>query len=66
MEKYENKILFACTNDEETRVYDFGEANNADLATKMLSDKEVVNIRKEAGVGLESQEVFTISKHKIW
>lgn len=67
MEKYEYKMMFACTNDDETRVYDFGEANNADLATKMLSDQEVVNMRKEAGVDLESQEVLsTISKHKIW
>ena len=53
--------------DDETRVYDFGEANNADLTTEILSNQEVVNMRKEAGVDLESQEVLsTISKHKIW
>ncbi len=67
MEKYEYKMMFACTNGEETRVYDFGEADNVDLATEMLSDQEVINMRKEAGVDLESQEVLsTISKHKIW
>ena len=59
--------MFACTNNDETRVYDFGEANKAELATKMLSDQEVVNLRKEAGVDIESQEVLsTVSKHKIW
>ena len=67
MDKYEYNMLFACTNDDETVVYDFGEANNMDLATKMLSDPDVINLRKEAGVDLESQEVLsTISKHKIW
>ena len=33
MEKFEYKMMFACTIDGETRVYDFGEANNADLDT---------------------------------
>ena len=60
-------MMFACTNDEETRVWDMGEANNADLVTNMLNDQEVVNMRKEAGVDLESSEVLSmISKHKIW
>ena len=60
-------MMFACTNDEETKVWDMGEANNADLVTNMLNDQEVVNMRKEAGVDLESSEVLSmISKHKIW
>ena len=67
MDKYEYKMMFACTNDEETRVWDMGEANNADLVTDFLNDQEVINMRKEAGVDLESSEVLsTISKHKIW
>ena len=67
MEKYKYKMMSACTNDEETRVWDMGEANNADLVTNMLNDQEVVNMRKEAGVDLESSEVLSmISKHKIW
>ena len=58
---------FACTNDEETRVWDMGEANNADLVTEFLNDEEVINMRTEAGVDLESSEVLSmISKHKIW
>ena len=67
MEKYEYKMMLACTNVEETRVWDMGEANNADLVTDFLNDQEVINMRKEAGVDLESSEVLSmISKHKIW
>ena len=67
MEKYEYKMMFACTKDEEIRVWDLGEANNADLVTDFLNDQEVINMRKEACVDLESSEVLSmISKHKIW
>ena len=55
------------TNNDETQVWDMGEANNPDLVNEFLGDQEVVNMRKEAGVDLESSEVIsTISKHKIW
>ena len=65
--KYELKMIFACTNDEETRVWYMGEANNAELVTDFLNDQEVINMRTEAGVDLESSEVLSmISKHKIW
>ena len=65
--KYELKMIFACTNDEETRVWDMGEANNAELVTDFLNDQEVINMRTEAGLDLESSEVLSIiSKHKIW
>ena len=58
---------FASTNDDETFVYDLGEANDPDMVMKMLSEPDIINMRKEAGVDLESQEVLsTISKHKIW
>ena len=66
-EKYELTMIFACTNDEETRVWDMGEANNADLVSEFLNDEEVINMRTEAGVDLESSEVLSmIGKHKIW
>ena len=59
-------MMFATTHDDET-VYDLCEANDPDMAMKMLSEPDVINMRKEAGVDLESQEVLsTISKHKIW
>ena len=67
MEKYEYKMIFACTNDDETRVWDMGKAKNADLVNDLLNDKEVINLRSEAGVDLESSEVLSmITKHKIW
>ena len=67
MHKYEYKMIFACTNEDETQVWDMGEANNPDLVNEFLGDQEVINMRKEAGVDLESSEVIsTISKHKIW
>ena len=59
-------MLFASTHDDETFVYDLGEANDPDMVMKMLSEPDIINMRKEAGVDLESQEVLsTISKHKI-
>ena len=65
-----NMVIRCCShqpNDDETVVYDLGEANDPDMAMKMLSEPDVINMRKEAGVDLESQEVLsTISKHKIW
>ena len=67
MDKYEYKMMFACTNDEETRIWDMGEANNSDLVADFLNDQEVINMRTEAGVDLESSEVISmISRHKIW
>ena len=67
MDKYGYKMLFASTNDDETIVYDSGKVNDSNMAMKMLSEPDVINMRKEAGVDLESQEVLsTISKHKIW
>ena len=66
MDKYEYKMMFACTNDDETQVWDMGEANNADLVNDFLNDQEVINMRKEAGVDIESSVVLSmITKHKI-
>ena len=67
MDEYGYKMLFASTNDDETVVYDLGETDDPEKAMKMLSLPEVINMRKEAGVDLESQEtISTISKHKVW
>ena len=67
MDKYGYKMLFASTNDDEMVVYDLDEASDPNMAMKMLSEPDVINMRKKAGVDLESQEVLsTISKHKIW
>ena len=45
-------MLFASTNDDKTVVYDLGEANDLNMAMKMLSEPYVINMRKEAGVDL--------------
>ena len=67
MDKYKYKMIFACTDDEEKRVWDMGEASNPDLVTDFLNNQEVINMRKEAGVAIESREVLSmITKHKIW
>ena len=67
MDEYGYKMLFASTNDDETIVYDLGETDDPKKAMKMLNLPEVINMRKEAGVDLESQEtISTISKHKVW
>ena len=67
MDEYGYKMFFASTNDDETVVNDLGETDDPEKAMKMLSLPEVINMRKEAGVDLESQETLsTISKHKVW
>ena len=34
---------------------------------KMFNSSELINMRKEAGIDLESQETLSvISKHKVW
>ena len=44
MDKYGYKMLFASTNDDETVVYDLGEANDPDMAMKMLSEPDTSSI----------------------
>ena len=67
MDKYKYKMMFACTNDDETQVWDMGEASDPNLVNDFLGDPKVIDMRKEAGVDLESSEVISsISKHKIW
>ncbi|MEC8685430.1 MAG: hypothetical protein VXX76_06150 [SAR324 cluster bacterium] len=48
MDKYGYKMLFASTHDDETVVYDLGEANDPDMAMKMLSEPDVINTKKQA------------------
>ena len=67
MDKYKLKVHFACTNDDQTKVYDLSEAEDPDLISAFLEDKEVESLRTEAGVNLVSHETFSsVSKYKIW
>tara|TARA_B100000282_G_scaffold44179_1_gene27510 strand:- start:397 stop:708 length:312 start_codon:yes stop_codon:yes gene_type:complete len=67
MDKYKLKVHFACTNDDETKVYDMSEAEDPNLINGFLEDKEVQRLRTEAGVNLVSHETLSsVSKYKIW
>ena len=53
--------------DDETVIFDLNETDDQEKAMKMLNLSEVINMRKEAGIDLESQETLSvISKHKVW
>ena len=67
MDKYKLKVHFACTNDDETKVYDMSEAEDPNLINGFLEDKEVQRLRTEAAVNLVSHETLSsVSKYKIW
>ena len=64
---YGVRVHIACANEDETRVYDMSEIDDPSLVEEFLSDQEVIRLRTEAGVNLESAEVLsTINKFKIW
>ena len=61
------KMFFASTNDDETVIFDLNETDDQEKAMKMLNLSEVINMRKEARIDLESQETLSvISKNKVW
>ena len=67
LDEYGYKIFFASTNDDETVIFDLNETDDQEKAMKMLNLSEVINLRKETGIDLESQETLSvISKHKVW
>ena len=67
LEKYKVTVHFACTNDDQTKIYDLSEAEDPNLVSKFLEDKEVIRLRTEAGVNLTSHETLTsVSQFKIW
>tara|TARA_B100001250_G_C19366304_1_gene599902 strand:+ start:311 stop:550 length:240 start_codon:yes stop_codon:yes gene_type:complete len=40
LEKYKVKVHFACTNDDQSRVYDLSEVEDPSMVTAFLEDKE--------------------------
>ena len=67
LEKYKIKLHFACTNEDQTRVYDLSELEDPSLLEALMGDKEIVRLRTEAGVNLSSSEVLaSVSQHKVW
>ena len=54
MYEYGYKMFFASTNDYKTVIFDLNETDDQEKAMKMLNLFEVVNMRKETGIDLES------------
>ena len=67
LEEYGMKVHFACANEDETTVYDMFEIKNPSRVEAFLMDEEVIKLRTEAGVILESSDVLsTVVKSKVW
>ena len=67
LEKYKIKLHFACTNEDQTRVYDLSELEDPSLLEALIGDEEIIRLRTEAGVNLSSSEVLaSVSQHKVW
>ena len=67
LEKYKIKLHFACTNEDQTRVYDLSELEDPSLLDALMGDTEIARLRSEAGVNLSSSEVLaSVSQHKVW
>ena len=67
LEEYGVKAHFACANEDETRVYDMFEIKDPSRVEAFLMDEEVIKLRTEAGVILDSSDVLsTVVKSKVW
>ena len=67
LEKYKVKVHFACTNEDQNRVYDLSEIEDPSLLEALMGDEEIVRLRTEAGVNLSSSEVLaSVGQYKIW
>ena len=67
MDKHGLKLITAMSNEDQTRVYDLGEAETMAGVEAFVTDPEVMQMRRDAGVILESHEVITaISEYHIF
>ena len=67
LEEYGVKVHFAYANEDESRVYDMFEINDLSRVEAFLMDEEVIKLRTEAGVILDSSDVLsTVVKSKVW
>ncbi|MBT4568821.1 MAG: hypothetical protein HOC45_13030 [Marinovum sp.] len=67
MDKHGLQLITAMSNEDQTRVYDLGEAETMAGVEAFVSDPEVMKMRREAGVILETHEVITaISEYHIF
>ena len=66
LEEYGMKVHFACANEDETTVYDMFEIEDPSRVEAFLMDEEVIKLRTEAGVILDSSDVLsTVVKSKV-
>ena len=66
LEEYGVKVHFACANEDETRVYDGFEIEDPSRVEAFLIE-EVIKLRTQAGVILDSSDVLsTVVKSKVW
>ena len=67
LEEYGMKVHFACANEDETRVYGMFEIEDPSRVEAFLIDEQVIKLRTETGVILDSSDVLsTVAKSKIW
>ena len=67
MDKHGLKLITAMSNEDQTWVYDLGEAETMAGVEAFVTDPEVMQMRRDAGVILETHEVITaISEYHIF
>ena len=59
MDKHGLKLIFATESEDGTSIYDVGEAATMEGVEAFLSDPEVRQMRVDAGVDIDSQEVIS-------
>ena len=67
MNKHELKLIVAMESDDGSRIYDLGEAATMEGIEAFVSDPEVIQLRADAGVDTDSQEVIApVGKYHIF
>ena len=67
MEKHGLKLFTAMSNEDQARAYNPGEAETMEEVEAFVIDTKVMQMRREAGVIMESHEVITaISEYHIF
>ena len=59
MQKHGLKLIFATESADGQSIYDVGEAQTMEGVEAFVSDPDVIRMRKEAGVDVDSQEVIS-------
>lgn len=66
-DKHGLRVVFATESEDGSMIYDVSEAKTMEGAQAFLSDPEVMRMRKEAGVDIDSQEMIaSVDKFHIF